>query len=481
MGGFVQTMRKFPRLFWISNIIELFERWGWYAFYNGFIALYLTSPRETGALGFSNVEKGTIMGTASMILYFLPVITGAVADRIGYKKVLMLSFVTYVLSFFMLSRFESFGAIFSAFILLAVAGALFKPLISGTVARVTDRDTASMGFGIFYMVVNIGGFIGPFVASLLYRHNWNSVFYMSIGAMTFNIILTLLFYREPAVTGNGSSFMRNIGIAFRNIGTTLTDWRFLIFLLIIGVFWTAYNQLYYSFPVFLESWVNLDGMSVSLGLEPGTITTVTISSLASFFIILFQLIISSITARVRPLNSIMTGIFILAFGLGMMFANLNPWIIVLGVLIFGIGEMASSPKVQEYLGGIAPPDRKALYMGTAFLPIALGHLGAGLISGRPFEVRADKLYLLKQAVAEKGFDIPDITDKFTQTDYFNRAQELFGMDSHQLTRYLWDTYHPSRVWVLFTAIAVAASLLLYIYDRLILKGRDVNGNPDISR
>ncbi|MCB0799834.1 MAG: MFS transporter, partial [Bacteroidales bacterium] len=86
MSSFAQTIRKFPRLFWISNIIELFERWGWYAFYNGFIAIYLTSPRETGALGFSNVEKGTIMGTASMILYFLPVITGAVADRVGYKK-----------------------------------------------------------------------------------------------------------------------------------------------------------------------------------------------------------------------------------------------------------------------------------------------------------------------------------------------------------------------------------------------------------
>ena len=185
------------------------------------------------------------------------------------------------------------------------------------------------------------------------------------------------------MTETGNTFLQNIGIAFKNIGVTLTDWNYVLFLLIIGVFWTAYNQLYYSFPVFLEAWVNLDKMSVTLGLEPGTITTVTISSLASFFIILFQLMVSSVTARVRPLNSIMTGIFILAFGLGMMFANLNPWLIVLGVLIFGIGEMASSPKVQEYLGGIAPSDRKALYMGTAFLPIALGHIGAGWISGKP--------------------------------------------------------------------------------------------------
>jgi POT family proton-dependent oligopeptide transporter len=464
MTYFTRVLKKFPKVFWISNVIELFERWAWYGFYSGFFALYLTSAKEDGALGFSNIQKGTIMGTGSMILYILPVISGAIADRVGYKKILMLSFTTYILSFFMLSRFESFGAIFSAFILLAVAGALFKPIIAGTVARVTDKETASLGFGIFYMIVNIGGFLGPFAAGLIYKNSWDNVFYVSIAAIAINYLMVLFVYREPAVEKTDKTLLQNLGIAFRNIGITLTDWRYLLFLLIIGVFWTAYNQLYYSFPVFLDAWVNLDRMSQALGLGPGSITAVTISSLASFFIILFQLIISSI----------MTGIFIFAFGLGMMFANLNPWIIVLGVLIFGIGEMASSPRIQEYVGGIAPSDRKALYMGTSLLPIAIGHLGAGWISGKPFTVMADKLFLLKRAVAENGFDIPAISGTFTQTDYYARAQELFGMNSQQLTRYLWDTYNPSRVWVLFTAIAVAASVMLFLYDRFVLKGREVS-------
>jgi POT family proton-dependent oligopeptide transporter len=310
---------------------------------------------------------------------------------------------------------------------------------------------------------------------MLYKNSWDMVIYVSIAAMTINYLLVLFVYKEPAVAETDKTFLQNIGIAFRNIGVTLTDWRYLMFLFIIGVFWTAYNQLYYSFPVFLDAWVNLDKLSLSLGLDPGRITTVTISSLASFFIILFQLIVSSVTARLRPLNSIMIGIFIFAFGLAMMFANLNPWLIVLGMLIFSIGEMASSPKIQEYLGGIAPSDRKALYMGTSFLPIALGHLGAGMISGKPFEVMADKLFLLKRAVSERGFDIPDISGTFTQTDYYKRAQELFGMDSQQLTRYLWDTYHPSKIWVLFATIAITASILLFVYDRFILRGREVNG------
>jgi len=475
MSSFVSTLKKFPKIFWVSNVIELFERWAWYGFYNGFFALYLTSAKEEGALGFTNVEKGVIMGTGSMILYFLPVITGAIADRVGYKKVLILSFTTYILSFFMLSRFESFELIFTAFICLAVAGALFKPIVSGTVARVTSSDTSSVGFGIFYMIVNVGGFIGPFISSLVYKNSWNNVFLISIGAMALNYLFVFFLYKEPAVEKTDKSFMQNVGIAFRNIGITLTDWRYLLFLLIIGVFWSAYNQFYYSFPVFIDSWVNLDKMAVGLGLEAGKITTVTITSLASFFIIFLQLVISSLTTRLRPLNSIMTGIFVLAIGLTFMFTNVNPWMIVFGILIFSIGEMASSPKTQEYIGSIAPADRKALYMGTSFLPIAFGHFIAGIVSGRPYEVMADKQFLLEKAVAEKGLTIQPISDTFTKSDYYNQAQQLFGMDDGQLTTYLWNTYHPSKVWIVFSGMALGAALLLFIYNRYILNGKDING------
>jgi MFS family permease len=168
----------------------------------------------------------------------------------------------------------------------------------------------------------------------------------------------------------------------------------------------------------------------------------------------------------------MTGIMILGGGLLLMFLTQNPWIMLVGVLIFAIGEMASSPKFNEYVGRIAPPDKKALYMGTVFLAIAIGHFLAGWVSGKPFEVLADKYYLLSRAVEQKGFSIEPISEQFSQTQYFERAQELFAMDGHQLTQYLWDTYNPSRIWILFTGIAVAASFFLLLYDRFILKGQE---------
>ena len=471
MSKLFEVIKKFPRVFWVSNIMELFERWAWYGFYNAF-ALYLTLSKDTGALGFSQVQKGAIIGTGSMLLYFLPIITGAIADRIGYKKVLILSYTAYVAGYFMVGTFDSYGLVFAAYIFLAIAGALFKPIISGMIAKTTTDETASVGFGIFYVMVNIGGFIGPFIAGFLYKVDWNLVFLMSIITIAINYIFVLFFFKEPHREASDIKFLKNIGIAFRNIWITLKNWKYVLFLVIMGLFWTAFNQLYYSFPVFLEHWVDMDKISAFLGMAPGTITAPTITSMDAFFIIVLQMWVSSISMRYRPLHSMITGIAILGGGLLLMFLTQNPWIMLVGLLVFGIGEMASSPKFNEYVGRIAPPDKKALYMGTVFLAIAIGHFLAGWVSGKPFEVIADKYHLLGRAIEQKGYAIQPISDHFSQTQYFEKAQELFGMDGHQLTQYLWDTYHPSNVWFLFTGIALSASLLLILYDKFILKGKE---------
>ena len=470
MSKLSRVLKDFPRVFWVSNIMQVFERWAWYGFYNAF-ALYLTLSKESGALGFTQVQKGAIIGTGSMLLYFLPIITGAIADRIGYKKVLILSYTAYIAGFFMVGTFESYPLVFAAYIFLAIAGALFKPVISGMIAKTTNDKNASVGFGIFYMMVNIGGFIGPFIAGFLYKIDWNLVFLMSIIVIAINYIFVFFFFREPNREKSEESFIRNVGIAFKNILTTLSNWKYVMFLLIMGIFWAAFNQLYYSFPIFLDQWVDMDAISRALGLADGTITAPTVTSINAFYIIVLQMFVSSVSARYRPLQSMMTGILILALGLMGMFLTMNPWVMLIGALIFAIGEMASSPKFNEYVGRIAPPDKKALYMGTVFLAIAIGHFLAGWLSGKPFELLADKYHLLSKAVADKGFELPAISEQFTQTQYLERAQELFGMNSQELTRYLWDNYHPSNVWILFSGVALAASILLLLYDKFILKGQ----------
>jgi dipeptide/tripeptide permease len=345
---------------------------------------------------------------------------------------------------------------------------MFKPIISGMIAKTTDEETSSVGFGIFYLIINIGGFIGPFIAGFLYKISWNYVFLMSGVTIAINYILVFFFFKEPGREPSGKTFLQNCSIAFYNILTALFDWRYLVFLLIMSVYWTAFNQLYYSIPVFIDHWVDLDRLSVAFGLKPGTITAVTVISMDAFFIIFLQMYISSVSMKFKPLNSIMTGTLILAGGLLLIFITRNPWIVLIGMMIFAVGEMASSPKYTEYIGRIAPLDKKALYMGTSFLPVALSHFAAGWISGKPYENLADKVTLLQKEVAEKGFDIPHISDSFTQNQYFEKAQQLFNMNSSQLTQHLWNTYHPEKVCIMFASIGLMASIMLYLFDKFIL-------------
>ncbi len=236
-------------------------------------------------------------------------------------------------------------------------------------------------------------------------------------------------------------------------------------------FWTAFNQLYYSFPIFLDDWVDLDKLSATFGLKPGTITAVTVTSMDAFFIIVLQLWISTIAMRYKPLRAMITGILILAFGLFLMFSSQNSWIVIFGILVFAIGEMASSPKFTEYIGRIAPSDKKALYMGTSFLPIAAGHWAAGILSGDIYAKIAEKFTLLQKEVLARGLDIPEISEQFTRNDYFNRAGELMGMNQNELTNMLFEQYNPTRIWVLYSGVAVGAALALMLYDRFVIKDK----------
>jgi dipeptide/tripeptide permease len=474
----LQIFKKYPAIFWISNIIELFERYAWYGFYMGF-GLFLVGSKETGAMGFSPVEKGTIMGTGSMLLYFLPILTGAIADKIGYKKVLLLSFMIYASGFYMIQQFHSFEMVFLSFIWICVGGAFFKPIISAMISKTTNSETASIGFGIFYMMVNIGGFIGPFVAGIVLGKGWNFVFMLSIVAIAINFLITMLFFREPKREKSSDSLVQSIIQPFMNIYITLINWRYAMFLIIMSIFWAAFNQLYYTFPIFVDDWVNtatiyrgihsvLPSFANLIGTPSGTISAVTLSSMDSFFIIAFQIVVSAFVMRFKPLNAMMGGIFVLAFGLFLMFGVQSGWIVLFGLLIFGLGEMSSSPKFTEYVGSIAPSDKKALYMGSSFLAIALGHQIAGFLSGAPYEKVADKLFLLKAEVLKRGLSVPEISDSFTKTDYLNEAARQMNFSQQQLTDFLWTNYHPNSIWIIYSSVALSAVVLLFLYDRFIL-------------
>jgi len=183
-----KVFKKFSGTFWVANFMELFERWAWYGIFM-VLALYLTNSRDTGALGFTQSQKGLLMGTVVAVLYFLPVITGAIADKFGYKKILLISFTILSTGYLTMGYVTSYTGVFLVFFYIAIGAALFKPIIAATVSKTTDNATSSIGFGIYYMMVNIGAFIAPLFSSKLRSFDWRYVFIMSSVIITINFIL----------------------------------------------------------------------------------------------------------------------------------------------------------------------------------------------------------------------------------------------------------------------------------------------------
>jgi dipeptide/tripeptide permease len=243
-----------------------------------------------------------------------------------------------------------------------------------------------------------------------------------------------------------------------------------------------YNQLFYTLPVFIDQWVDTTGiyhalaslspgLASAIGTAQGTIAPEMLSNIDALYIVIFQVMVSAIVMRFKPLNAMMSGFIVSSIGIALWFITQNGFYLFLSLLIFGFGEMASSPKITEYIGRIAPKDKIALYMGCSFLPMAGGNFLAGILSGGVYTRMSDKITILKAEVVSRGLSIPDISDTFTQNDYINRACELMGLNHQQLTDMLWNTYHPSNIWVVFSAIGIVTALFLFLYDRLWLKSK----------
>ncbi len=306
----------FPASFFVANTMEIFERLAWYGFFT-VSSLYMTSPTIQGGMGFSDTQRGALQGIVPFFIYLLPAITGALGDRYGYRRMMMLAFAIMTPSYYMLGQVSSYGTFFVAFMGVAIGAGIFKPLITGTVSRATDDSNRSLGFGIFYMMVNVGGFLGPIVAGYMRDISWDMVFVMAAVWIAINFIPVTLFYKDPTkadrengntkslkqtllemqeVLGNGRLALTilPILIAYMLPGTELitfdtaitfiiawaviniiwnfiakeksTSWYtskikmgnkpFIALILILSGFWMVYMQIFITLPLFIRDYVD---------------------------------------------------------------------------------------------------------------------------------------------------------------------------------------------------------------------------------
>jgi dipeptide/tripeptide permease len=432
--SFGKTLSSFNKNFWIASFMELMERWAWYGIYT-LLGLYLVGSTDTGGLGFDHVQKGNIMGNIVGILYFLPLIFGVIADRIGYKISLTIAYLIMISGYYLLGEVNTYWSVYMVFLLVAVGAAFFKPVASAIVARNTDETTGTLGFGIFYMMVNIGGFIGPAMSSgLRSTYGWKIIFIQAAIVIGINLVVLLLFYKEPKVEKPKNSIGKAIKESILGIFEALKDIRLGILLLLMIGFWTMFNQLFNTLPNFIEDWVNSSSLSNWLNnnipllgrlmTQDGQVKPEWFTNIDSFMIICCQVTISYFVTKIRHINAVIRGAVIATIGVGLTFYTHNPVFTVIGTMIFAIGEMMSSPTVSSFIALITPKGKEGLYQGTYFLPVAASYFVTSFISGSLYQSWSDKLSLLKKEMAGRNIEMPEVV---TNEQFIEQASKALNM------------------------------------------------------
>jgi POT family proton-dependent oligopeptide transporter len=376
-------LRSFPRVFWVANVMELFERAAYYGL-NSVLAIYLTDSVAGGGLGFSEQSVGFLQGLIYALTYIVPILGGALADRYGYRRMLIVAFSLLAAGYFLSGQMTAYGAVFASLLVMATGAGLFKPIISGTLARTTNETTSGFGFGIYYWMINLGAFLAPLVVSVLRGFSWNYVFLASSLYCALMLLPALFLYRDPPRPAN----TRGIREVLQGAAMVLGDARFMLMIFVYSGFWILYFQNFGSVLWFLRDFINVEPVNalfasygIGLRFDAEHVTVINAGT-----IILLQVLVSRVVRNLPALPTMIIGMFIGTLGFICLAFASTIWIFILGIAVFSIGEMTAHPKYYSYVGLIAPPDRKAVYMGYAFLYGVIGSLVGSNIGGTLYEL-----------------------------------------------------------------------------------------------
>ncbi len=367
----------FPRTFWIVNGMELLERAAYYGL-NSVLAGYLTLAVAKGGLGFSVQAVGFLQGIVFAVTYVLPILGGALADRYGYRRMLMLAAALLSTGYFAAGHASTYALVFLGLLVMATGAGLFKPIVAGTIARTTNEQTSSVGFGIYYWMINLGAFLAPLLVTVLKGFSWRMVFIASSAYCAAMLLPAVLVYEDPPRPASQKSLRDVLGGAVE----VLRDARFMLMIVIYSGFWILYFQNFGTVLYYLRDVVDREPVSIAvtqllaaLGLHVSFRFDIEhVTALNAGAIICLQVLVSRVVQKRAALPTMVTGMLIGALGYLLLSTSRSPWVFCAGLIVFAIGEMTAHPKYYSLVGLIAPEDRKAVYMGYAALYGVFGSL-----------------------------------------------------------------------------------------------------------
>jgi dipeptide/tripeptide permease len=410
----------FTRPFWVANITQLFERLAYYGA-TAVLAIYLSEQ-----IHFSKELTGWMMGIFGFVVWFLPVLGGALADRFGFRRALLFAFLVMTIGYFLLGSLSApwmqaarhaLGdkwLVLGILMIPALGSAVVKPCVAGTTARASAENVRSIGYSIYYTLVNVGGTLGPVMAWLVRtRLGMENVFRISALSVFLMFAVTLLSFREPRQSGERQ--VASVAAAIKNMFVVLGNLRFVLFLVIFSSFFVVFWQEFISAPLFLRGYVDPKA-------NPDLLLAVD-----GLTVICFQLLVTYLTRKIPPFSAMTLGLVITSLAWLVLAFHPTTGGFIVALIVLALGEITQSARYYEYISRLAPPGQQGLYMGYAFLPIAIGYFIAGPLGG----------YLLHQ----------------------------FGEVLHR----------PQQMWWVVTGVGIAGAALMVVYDKVFKPGEAKGG------
>jgi proton-dependent oligopeptide transporter, POT family len=413
-GQRLQEIRDgFGRPFWVANISELFERLSYYAAFAS-LARYL---HET--LSFPTERAANLAGWFGGMVWFLAIFGGAIADRLGFRRALALAYLILSSAYFLLGSLGApwlaplrgavplYGLVVFVLMLPALGIALVKPCGVGITARASNENVRSIGYSIYYTLVNIGGAAGPLVASEVHKRlRVETVFVVAALSVFLMFFVVLFFFRDPRKPGDAPA--PSFAQTGRNFLTVISNPKFMLFLLIFTGYWIVYWQEFITLPLYVHDYIDPKADTERM-LATGPLIVIALTVATSVFL-----------RKLASFRAVVLGTLVSAVGWIILALYPAVWAGYATLGVVALGEIIQSPRYYDYISRLAPEGQQGTYMGFAFLPIGIGSFLAGRIGGS--------------------------------------LMHHFGEVAHK----------PERLWWAIAAIGVLTALLLWVYDRVVL-------------
>ena len=487
--GLVAAITSLGYVFWIVGGMEMIERLAYYGV-KAVATLYAKDPVSKGGLGITMSDFGSILMIWALIQSIVPVFTGGLSDRYGYKETIFASTVVKIIGYLLMGFFPSYWGFFAGAVVLATGTAIFKPGIQGTLVKVTSRENSSMAWGVFYQTVNIGGFMGPLLAGAMRKMEWKYVFFACAAIISLNFIMLLL-YKEPdkdvrlernRLVKEGK--VKQASLISESLHELAKPHVFL-YLLVFSGFWFMFNALFDVLPAHIDEWVDTREIVNALFGDGGTTNPI-----IKFFVVMSKDGTEILPEGMLNLNAglIMVTCFFFAWVSGLMRATTSMvvgtlmatlaiflsghstagWFSVIAILTFSIGEMLSSPKFSEFIGNFAPDDKKAMYLGFSQIPLAVGWTLEGKIGPWLYDEYASKDRFSRELIGSRNLlDATQIAD-IPQGEAFTKLMQLTGETKWQLTQVLHDSHNVDMVWNIMGVVGIVSAAGIWVYGKWLL-------------